>query len=104
VTVDDADLPRREHVGRRDHVLDHRPACKDVQDLGQLRIHALALSRGKDDDVHGHLEIISYGLSRPAQQSALMPASKCKKAAVRPPFATRFVSNLTNRVISSRDQ
>ena len=41
-------------VERIQHVREQRPPGERVQDLGQLRAHALALTRGENDDFERH--------------------------------------------------
>ena len=53
VAVDDVDRCRRKLARGRDHMREHRPPGDLLQHLGQRRAHALALARGKDDDVEG---------------------------------------------------
>ena len=49
VADDDDDCPGPCAARGVDHVADHRPAADLVQHLGLVRLHSLALSRGKDD-------------------------------------------------------
>ena len=53
VAVDDADDAGLEAARGIDHVRKQRPAGQRMQHLGQIRVHALALTGGEDDDVHG---------------------------------------------------
>jgi hypothetical protein len=50
VAVHHDDPVRRHRARRGEHVRKQRPACERMQDLGQLRTHALALARGEYDD------------------------------------------------------
>ena len=54
VAMDHDDLARRERARRVEHVREQRPPGERVQDLGQLRAHALALTRGENDDFERH--------------------------------------------------
>ena len=51
MAVDDDDA-RGEAAGGVQHVREQRPASERVQDLGQGRVHALALPGGENDYVH----------------------------------------------------
>ena len=54
VADDDAQARGPERARGVQHVLEQGPAREPVQDLGQVREHALALARGQDDDLeHG---------------------------------------------------
>ena len=54
VPVDDADARRLQRARGRDYVCKQRPPGKQMQYLGQIGVHALALARGKDDNIDGH--------------------------------------------------
>ncbi len=54
VAVDHDDLAGRQCARRIEHVRKQRPPGERVQDLGQLRAHALALTRGENDDFERH--------------------------------------------------
>ena len=44
---------RRQAARGIDDVLDQRFAGQRVENLGQVRMHAFALTGGEDDDIHG---------------------------------------------------
>ncbi len=52
MTVHDHDAFGSERGRRGEHVTEQRTAGKRMKDLGQVRVHALALTGGEDDDVH----------------------------------------------------
>ena len=54
VTVDHVDVAGRELARGVDDVLEQRAPRDGLQDLGQVRLHALALAGGQDDDGNGH--------------------------------------------------
>jgi hypothetical protein len=50
---DHAQASRREQPGGFKHVRKKRAAGKGMQDLGLVRVHALALARSQNDDLQG---------------------------------------------------
>src|SRR6266581_176395 len=50
--IDDADDLRRELFRGVQNVFEQRPARQAMQHLGRARVHALARTRGENDDVH----------------------------------------------------
>src|SRR5258706_9550417 len=58
VTIDDADHFRRELLRGIENVREHGPARKAVQHLGRARMHALARTRGENNDIHKEAERI----------------------------------------------
>ncbi len=52
MAVDHADQPGLEAARSGDDMREQGPARKRMQHLGQIRVHALALPGGEDDDVH----------------------------------------------------
>ena len=54
VTVNDADLARLQRRGSVEDVLENRAPGERMQDLRQAGAHALALTRGEDDDGGWH--------------------------------------------------
>ena len=57
--IDDADARRSQSLGGIDDMRKERPPGETVQDLRPRRVHALALSRCKDDNVECHRGIIA---------------------------------------------
>jgi hypothetical protein len=52
MAVDDAPDLRRELLGRREDMRQQRPTCQAMQDFRRARVHALARTRGENDDIH----------------------------------------------------
>jgi hypothetical protein len=52
VTINNAQAARRQRARRIDDIRDQRLARQGMQHLGQIGIHAFALTSGEDDDVH----------------------------------------------------
>jgi hypothetical protein len=52
MSIDDTQLPWREAAGGVNHVRNQRLASQRMEYLGQVRMHALALPGGENDDIH----------------------------------------------------
>src|SRR5437867_12435794 len=52
VAINDADELRRESFRGIENVCEQRPARQAMQHLGRARMHALARTRGENDDIH----------------------------------------------------
>src|SRR5439155_18887170 len=52
VAIDDADDSGRELFRGVEYVREQRPARQAMQHLGRARMHALARTRGENDDIH----------------------------------------------------